>query len=1041
MKEVTPGLANVLDFSHSIKNYVEVVMEIEVNGYYDYTLDFPAPLNPNIFSEDSVMRSRRPDGGLPKFIGNESILVSKDISSPVYSKDRNFYRVATEDSSYKYYRSSKLSSDSESESGGFEFDQPLEFIVDYNEVINFNNLVIGFEYANALPEEVEVLFLSEDGEESWVSEGVFYPEPFYSDGEDQTQNFQSAGKVLINFNEGVWSEGYSPSEEFFQTSAIKIIVSAMDQPERAVELIQISPRIVSDLTERVVQLSSNNSREVVELSSPVGIMSTSSASITLDNSDGIFNNENQDSPYYQLLDVNIKFVVKDAFLVGDEYEMIPAGVFYANSWNLDSEGTISVDSSSYGKFLQNKPINNCFYNNESIIFVIMDILEKSEITDYEIRYTAEDSKTRIPFVFFQSEYSVWDSLQSLASAEQAVFYFDDSGRFIWESRDYVWSKDGNDPEPVFIFRADDEESGLANLVKYNYSHDFIANKSLVYTTPTDFAKRGDELINNFIWQASEDTVLISSPVVYIDDEIITVREEDFELFPNSGVVNVDAEFIRYEKPEDPEVKNLIIKERALYNSDEKQHFVSEIFDEWTLKIVSSGESESSNLIGTKNVSDSKLTLSSNISNINNIVKYETGQLSDRYSIYGADIFFPVTEDDIGNPAYSGDGIAGLYIHSSSNTSGYFFEIMTTEYATLEQNKKREARIWKYDSQGNIEVLAGFYPEDLASLEEEELREVTGEELLVFPGTNYKVAVFYEPFVKIVEGSPVNTANLTFSVNGKRIIAVEDNSFNQGKWGVYVRSQTEAEFEYVYAIRNISGVGNENPLDLSKSQISIRDQISGGFIDNTLENFFSAYNNLKNFFFFEDFGAWAREVKEFDVKYEMQPSMTSEIFISNESSVYIIYHSRDQFSSKFAIGNRNRSFTVLQGNDPVQQASMVLAIYGTPIIQKEKNEIKSEDEKSIWRRGPEEIIVDTPWIQTEDHGNRVSEWFASRWSRPLEVVNLESFVDPRVELGDLVAISAPALNITKETHKFHIISISSNKGPENSVSLTLRRALY
>lgn len=1050
MLEVSEPVRQSIEEKTSKQIFSAADMEIELNGYMNYTLDFPESIEPTMFPADSVMLPRRPLGGLPKMVLGPGRTRSTTIDDLVYSKDKIWYRAPTEDSKYKYFRTKKISLEEEAAPGAFLFSDPVQFTVNYDEPKTLNHITIGFEYANSLPNSVYVELYSDD---QWVEIGEFSP--------------NDSGLVEIGYD-GTWSQGRFTSSDFTTFSGIRLTIASMDAPRAGVELIQISPRLFFDISDRIIDTTLSYSREAVEISSPAGVSSANVAIIEIENTDGFFNNENEESHIAGLVDVNIRLNIQALIESGGGFEKVPQMVVYVNSWEYQSEGRISIECSDYSKILQTQRLDNAFYQNKDVRFAVVDILERAGVVKYEIRYAESDSFNRIPYIYFDSDLNVWQVLQQIATAEQAVFYFDETETFVWESRDYSWQQS----EPSIIFSGRAIGNKLPNLVNYSFSHQTVANVARVYYTPTDLLKYGDELNTNFLWELDEDTVLIASPLLNdLDDDsgFVVIDQENYELLPDEGIVNVDAEFIRFSKtaPEDFDGEDagdvLYITERAVFNSKRTDHFVEENKDYWKFETYWPGPSEedfsgeedfvylnptfeSEGIGGFSYVDRSKLIVKSTRPNKRSYAQYVSADEDQSFDVYGTQIRFPMAETANFEPTYDGDGVAGVVFNAKSDElypyQGYYVELVSSEYAVSSDENKREVRILKISEQLKDPVLlAGYFDADL-DLDLDEVQEVFGAELLVFPGRDYKLEVLLDKNTFIADGEDDqerNSLTITVLVDGRRILSYtdfesDDNPvYTEGSWGVYARSNTEVEFEYVYAVDRLG-----DSTRLLNSQLAIRDRIRGGFIDNTLENFLTRFNSLRNEFVFEDFGSWVREVKEFDVKHEMFPAISTNLFISNDNDTYLVYYQRDQFSSKFAVGNRTRDFVFLSGDDPRSDTRMTVAAYGVPIEEKEQNENEKRDELSILRRGELDVIVDSRFIQTKSQSDRIADWIVRRWGAPVEFVNVEASLDPRLQLGDAVSINVPENDIYSETNRFRVVNIQKTIGSQHSMALTLRR---
>jgi hypothetical protein len=1055
MQPTSESLRQVIEEQYRLDIFADVKMEIEVNGYYDYELNFPESVDSTMFTDESVMRSRRPLGGLPKLIAGSGKVQSTEIEAEdidetlIYKKSKIWYRTPGVESKYKYFRTKALTGTADGEDG-FVFEDPQVFEATYDRLINLNKLVIGFEYANALPVFIRIELFQND---QWQSIGDFSP--------------NDLGAVMV-FYDGSWTDQEVVSNTFTSCGGIKVTVEELDTPSEAVELIQISPRLIFDLSDRVVDYSLNRLRDQVELDKPIGVSSASTASLTLENTDGFFNNENEESPLYELIDVNVKFIIQDSIDVNGEFQVIPHIMGYANSWDFDAQGQLTVDLSDYSKFFQSEKLDNSFYQKQDVRFVIADLVERAGIVNYEIRYAKSDAFNRIPYIFFDRELSIWQTIQDVAIAEQAVFYFDESGTFIWESRDYLWQNNQPDLELIGSIKEDQ----LPNIVSYSYSHQTVANVARVFFTPADLLKFGEELSNNFLWELDEETVLISFPLILdVEDEsqYIEVTEDVFITLPDEGVLNVEAEFIRYSKErpenfdgEDDPQNVLYITERGVYNSTKTEHYTGTNEDYWKFETYwrgtrpsdFSGEDflsqepvfENEGAGGFPDVNKSQLILRSTRAQSESYAQYISKSEQKNFDVYGCSLQFPLSFAPDFSPFYDGDGIAGIVFNTKSDDNfpyqGYYVELVSSEYAAQAENAQREVRILKrIEGESDPVLLAGFFDSDL-ELSVDEVQEIFGTNLLVFPGKDYKIEIILDRGKVLVESIERNKLTINVVVNGTRIFSYTDVEsdenpvYTEGSWGVYARGNTEVNFEYVFAVDRKGDAAR-----LSRSQIAIRDVITGGFNDNVLEEFLREHNALRNEFFFDDFGAFAREVREFDVNHDIAPAVSTNLFVSNDTETYLVYYRRDQFSSDFAIGNRTRGPVVLSGDDVKKELSATMAVYGVPIEDKEQDEEEFRDDKSVWRRGEAEVAVESRWIQTRAQARRIGEWIVERWGRGVEFVSIETTIDSRLQLGDVVSIDMPENDLYGDTNRFHVVSIDKTVGTSPSQNMLLRRVEF
>ena len=1018
MQAVGQNFIDAIERNVDISIFGRVIAEWEINSYYDYTFTIDDSVDDIFFPADFVTRPRRPRAGLPKLVTRESPATAgkaTDDENPIR------FRTASADSNYKYY-SSDATADA---NGNISFSAQI----DYEQQVNVNRLVIGFENAYSQPERVFVYFQYNE-----------------QDGYQNIGNFSPNGHGLINlqYYNNQWTDEDVFPESFERPIGVRIEVEKMLSPFSKVDLIQISPRLAFDFTDRTTFASVESSRGERSIVNPLGIAQSSSLKAEFSNEDRFFNPENTESPIFGLIDRNVKvqfatFVdVTDRSVRNAEREFVELNQItaFVDNWGFDPNSIVALDARDRSKFLQDKMIENSFYQDKEARFIVRDILERAEITDYDIRYAEEDTAIIIPYVFFDDSQPVWTALQELALAEQASFYFDENDVFVWESRDYIWSKESEQIE----LRSKQRDGKLANLIEFDSEYTVGVNKASVQWTRTERPKSGGVPVSNVLWEQGDDFVLAATPLQSnIDDESedFFIFEDDAQFFPDSGIISIDAEYLSYEKGElIDDKRQMLILERALFSSKKKDHNLRPEPSGWEFYTYSHGGNllPGNNPQGRYFVDNSLVTVVKPQTVFRSVSHFETGEPSDSYSVYGCRIKFPLRNLDDELPNYEGDGAGGIYIHRTGFQTGYYFEILTTPFAFRSEIAQREARIWKFDANGEIEVLRGFYP-DIEEIETaEDYIKYAGADIVVAPGVNYDLTVHIRPGTFLDgNGGEIESNEIRFAVNGQIVLSLIDDEFVNGKWGVFARSKTVAEFEYAYAI-NEQSTDNDLPRYIQQT----RDFVTGGFKSNILSEFLNQDLQKSSDIVLEDFGPWVQQVEEFDVDHEIYPALTTELFISRANEVGKVYRARDQFSTKFALANRSRGFLVLSGSDPLSGTSSKIFTYGVPIIRKETNIYKVSDEKSIWRRGQEELSIESDFVQTEEHAKRIGDWAVSRWGSSSDFIEVTIMANPSIQIGDIVSLDIPEESIFPETHQYFVAEKTLSVGSTTLMELGLAR---
>ncbi|MCA1799852.1 MAG: hypothetical protein LC650_00975 [Actinobacteria bacterium] len=991
MQAISQDTIDTLEQDVAVEVYSNVFADWEINSFFEPTVTGPDSTDPELFPLEDIVLPRRPViSGLPKAITDQSRVVS-------HQSGNKMYRLVSKDSNYKYFHSNEVSD-------GTNAIGPLVFTLEYAESVTINKIVVGFEESFASPVDAE-LEIYVGG--AWTSIGTFAPDP------------EGLITVYRQSNDTWTTTGFFDNP--VAVDRVRVTVSAMNSPGVGLSLIQISPRYSLSLTDRVISTSTAVTGESVEMTNPIGTAQSSVASIEISNNDRLFDNENPSSPLYGMIDVNVIFEIFDVVVRSNgTSEGIPAGRYFADSWSESSDGTISVEAVDRSKFLQETENENSFYWNLSAEDIVRDMIERFGHPLYDIRYAASDQNRVIPYVFFKDGEMVWDSLNSLAKAEQAVFYFDEQDRFVWHSRDYLWQN----TTPDFQLRDVMDGSNLPNLISANRQFQVGANRVGVGYTPLITARSMGEEVNNALWEESETLVLEASQLladITSGSTYILVDSEDWQFFPTTGFVNVDGEYISYERSET--AGRLDIVERGLYNSDISTHHKDPIDNFWSgfsLQRTSSTwlKRVGNSSYGRSSIKNSVVELSQSRSGWDGIMHYQGGSIGDSYTMYGCEIIFPMSTTSDGEPYYDGNGVAGMFIHHDGAGAGYYIEVLTSQLAHSVAVPKSEVRMFR--------MLPGGDYDWISPTNQHSDSPITYD---IFPGARYRLEVFYS----------INNAGenvFVVYINGQAVLTVKDDYVNRrtgGYWGVWARDKSIVRFESAWAV-NRSNKYTDIPLVMN----TLRERASGGFISGFLEDQWTSYNRRYADIVFEDFGPWVHQGIRYEVDHDIVPALTTDLFISNDNDVFKVFHKRDAFSSDFAIVNKARQSTVVVGTDPRNDASMSLLVFGKPIIEGTAQRVERKDALAIKRRGREDYEIESLWIQTEERAERIADWMVTRWGSSNDIVEVEMFMFPALQVGDLVEINSPSTNMLPATHQYHVVGISKTIGGTNSMTTTLRR---
>jgi predicted NAD-dependent protein-ADP-ribosyltransferase YbiA (DUF1768 family) len=218
------------------------------------------------------------------------------------------------------------------------------------------------------------------------------------------------------------------------------------------QVIEVSPRVELDLTNYVTSFSVNKSLDGKDTYLPISSINADDASVTLSGIPlgnisspvQIFSNQsnNAATKLRGMLRKNIKFYTNfylenyfndttKSFVTPEE--LIPAGVFYSDTWEESDINEVSVQLYDNGRYLQSTQVADYVSNLRTVIDVISNMLDLSGFTDYDYDslYTVcHDQNMPLDLAYFyvnSKDTTLVDALDQIFLPYQIGAYIDEYG--------------------------------------------------------------------------------------------------------------------------------------------------------------------------------------------------------------------------------------------------------------------------------------------------------------------------------------------------------------------------------------------------------------------------------------------------------------------------------------------------------------------------------------------------------------------------------------------------------------------------------------
>lgn len=398
------------------------------------------PTNEWMTSISSIFQPRRPDPNILLLQFNQN---SKMLSPEWFEYAKRggystacprYYACTDSYNSYDYWISSKAYSAStyynediskgvSGVSGSIELSKPF---IRYNASFPCNKIVIKTQTHLGVPSNFKVDILTAASPTTWTN--------IYT----VTSSTAMSNGILKIYRQS--SGNWSTAEKFAtdvptiasatQTDIIvglRFWVNNMSQTQIPLEVIEVSPRLVIDVTSLTKSMSISQNMGESEFGLPVGNIVTTSGDIELFNENSEFLSTGVMASY-GLIKPNVKFTVAQV-LDGIKYQIKE---LYANSWDVTSDFSVSVDLEDYMKFFRNKDAPEIVMRSAKgvpLSTCILTLLDNIGFTGFNMKTSSSVSNDdiRIESFFSYKEDTVLEVLEKLANAAQCSMFINSVG--------------------------------------------------------------------------------------------------------------------------------------------------------------------------------------------------------------------------------------------------------------------------------------------------------------------------------------------------------------------------------------------------------------------------------------------------------------------------------------------------------------------------------------------------------------------------------------------------------------------------------------
>lgn len=282
--------------------------------------------------------------------------------------------------------------------------------------------------------------------------------------------------------------------EFQYIRGLRIVVETINVFDSSLDLIELSPRLAVDISDKVSDFSITRSASDLGVSGlPIGQLLASVGTINIFDYDQAFFEQNPNSivAKYSSQNIQFKFYETVREVEGKDF-YIPIKTMYSEGFPEITSSTraVSMQLRDLFFYLESITAPQLFITNVSVSYAIALILDYLGFSNYVFFRNPGEDEEVIPYFFVEPDQSVADILNKLATSTQTAMFFDEFNNFIVMSKGYILPSESDRPVNAILRGTKDFEqdgalknkktkSELANIQEISFVKNEIFNDGII----------------------------------------------------------------------------------------------------------------------------------------------------------------------------------------------------------------------------------------------------------------------------------------------------------------------------------------------------------------------------------------------------------------------------------------------------------------------------------------------------------------------------------------------------------------------------------
>jgi hypothetical protein len=282
--------------------------------------------------------------------------------------------------------------------------------------------------------------------------------------------------------------------EFQYIQGIRVVVESMNKQDSTLDIIEISPRLTVDLSEKTTGFSvTKPASDLGVTGMPVGQLLASTGSLSLFDYDQAFNAQNSNSiiSKYIAKNLQIKFyeIVRD---VDNFHYHIPIKTMYVDGFPdlAPTNRTVNLPLRDLMFYFESLTAPELLIQNASLSYAVSLLLDSIGFSNYIFKRNPGENELIIPYFYVGPDTSVAQALEDLAISSQSAMFFDEENNFVMMSKGYILPTELERPAVMTLYGSKDSaksgivknsktQTALANIIDLSYRSNDIFNDGVI----------------------------------------------------------------------------------------------------------------------------------------------------------------------------------------------------------------------------------------------------------------------------------------------------------------------------------------------------------------------------------------------------------------------------------------------------------------------------------------------------------------------------------------------------------------------------------